>query len=243
MARRFFPGEDPIGKHIFILDPLQADIDAVSQGPREIIGLVEDVRESGPDKEFWPEAYFSYEQFPVRAMAVMLRIKGSSAIVPDIQRQAMQVDPDQPIYNVRPMEQQLDTIMNTRRFQVSSIVVFAAIALILAVSGLYSVISYSVVQRKQEIGIRMALGAEPSKVVRMILSDGIKLGGIGIVLGVFGGLLLTRFIYTMLYAISPKDPSTFSIVTIVLSAVIVVASYLPAQRAAKVEPSRVLRSE
>jgi putative ABC transport system permease protein len=155
----------------------------------------------------------------------------------------MEMDPDQPIYSVQSMDDALAELSRPMKFQVASIAIFAAIALVLAIAGLYSVISYSVMQRKQEIGIRIALGAQPAKVIRMILSQGITVGAIGLALGIAGALLLTRYIYSLLYHTRANDPLTFAVVVVLLSTVVTAASYYPARRAAKVEPSTVLRSE
>jgi putative ABC transport system permease protein len=243
LAERYFPGEDPVGQELYVLQPLQADADRVAPGPREIIGVVEDVRESGPQKEPWPEAYFSFDQVPVPSLAVVLRTRNATSVMSTIRRHAMEMDPDQPIYSVQSMDDALAELSRPMKFQVASIAIFAAIALVLAIAGLYSVISYSVMQRKQEIGIRIALGAQPAKVIRMILSQGITVGAIGLALGIAGALLLTRYIYSLLYHTRANDPLTFAVVVVLLSTVVTAASYYPARRAAKVEPSTVLRSE
>jgi ABC-type antimicrobial peptide transport system permease subunit len=221
---------------------MEADIDALRKGGREIIGVVEDVRDSGPDKSPWPEAYFSYEQNPVPSMSILLRSK-SANLAFEIRREVMQLDPDLPVYNIMRMEDLVNSAANERRFQVVTVCVFAAIALLLAISGLYSTVSYSVIQRKQEIGIRMALGARPATVMRKVLSDGMVLGAIGVLFGVAGSFLVARFVNSLLYGVRLNDLNTIVSVTALILGVVFAASYLPSRQAAKVEPAVVLRAD
>jgi ABC-type antimicrobial peptide transport system permease subunit len=226
-----------------VLQPLQADPDLVSPGPREIIGVVEDVRESGPNKDPWPEAYFSFEQMPVPALSLVLRAQNKNTTVSTIRNLAMEMDPDQPLYNAQTMDELLGEVTSGMRFQVVSIAIFAGIALVLAIAGLYSVVSYSVMQRQQEIGIRVALGAQPSNVIGIVLTQGIIMGAIGLAVGAIGSLVLTRYIHSLLYRTRANDPLTFAAVLLLLTCVVMVASYFPARRAAKMEPYAVLKSE
>ena len=154
-----------------------------------------------------------------------------------------EVDVDQPAYDILTVEQLLADTLSPSRFYVRLLGLFGVIALILAAIGIYGVVSYSVSQRRHEIGIRLALGANRADVVRLVLMQGLKLTAAGVVAGIAGALALTRFIVSALYGVTPTDSSTFAVVSLLLAAVALLATYLPARRAMHVDPVKVLRGQ
>ena len=233
-ARNLFPGgEDPLGK-ILVIDQ-----------ERTIVGVVGDVRhmtlEEGSGNEFY---------LPIRQTqdygTVDLVVRSSmptAALASRIREALLPVEPNLPTSNLRTLQTLVDRAASPRRFVVILLGGFAAFALILASLGIYAVISYSVSQRKNEIGIRMALGASPSTVRQLILGETLRLAGIGAVIGIVGALLATRLAASLLYGVTPTDPLTFGAMIAVLAAVALLAGYLPALRAARIEPVTLLRSE
>jgi putative ABC transport system permease protein len=160
-----------------------------------------------------------------------------------VRRQALAVDPDQPVYSVMTMERRLAESVAPRRFQTLLFGVFAAVALAMAAVGIYGVISHSVGRRAHEIGIRMALGAKPRDVLRMVVAQGMRLALIGLAIGLTGAFALTRVMESLLFGVSPTDPATFAIVSLSLAGIAFLATYLPARRATKVDPVIALRHE
>ena len=232
-ARNLFPGEDPLGK-VLLIDP-----------ERTIVGVVGDVRhmalEEGSGNEFYmpirqTEDYGSVDlvvrsSLPTGELAARLR----EALRP--------IDPNLPTSNLRTLQTLVDRAASPRRFVVILLGGFAGFALILASLGIYAVISYSVSQRKTEIGIRMALGASPATVRQLILGETMRLAGLGAAIGLVGALLATRLAASLLYGVTATDPVTFAAMIVVLAAVALLAGYLPALRAARIEPVTLLRSE
>lgn len=235
LARRFFPGEDPIGKRLLVYD----------EKPHEIIGVVGDARQWGLDKPPDPEIYFSYAQitFSENTTLVVRATVEPVSLSDGVRRVVREVNQDAPVYAVKTMTQVLDDSTSQRRFQTVLMTSFAALALLMAAIGLYGVISYSVSQRVQEIGIRMALGAQRSDVLKMVLWQGFKLALAGIILGLIVSLMLSRVLASLLFGVSARDPLTFTGVAALLTVIALLACYLPARRATKIDPMIALRYE
>ena len=239
MAREFWPGEDPIGKQVGLRStrfPLM-----------NIIGVVADVKHLSLRESAGPEMYVPFTQKPYPSMLrmhVVLRSKHDAASLTGSVRAALaRIDPDLPVAKVTTLKTLVDNSLVQPRFSMLLIGSFAIIALLLACIGIYGVISYSVVQRTQEIGIRLAVGAQPEQVVRMILSQGLRLAGLGIVIGFLAALGISRVMRSFLYGVQPTDVFTFAGVTVLLVVVAFLASYLPARRANLVNPLTAIRYE
>jgi putative ABC transport system permease protein len=236
MARRFWPGQDPIGKR---LTPSFHS----KQGVREIIGVVGDVK-AGLDVDATPTMYLSYKQAPRPFMTVVVRTASDpQKFIQPVSRAIYAVDNEQALWNVRTMEQVLATSMSGRRFNMTLLITFAALALILAAVGVYGVMNYSVMLRRRELGIRIALGARTTDVLRLVLGQGLALTLVGVGVGLVVSYGLTRLMASLLYGVTATDSLTFLTVAGVLIGVGLLASYLPARRAAKVDPMIALRSE
>jgi putative ABC transport system permease protein len=236
-ARVYFPNEDAIGKRIVL--------DGPNKTPREIVGVVEDVRRKGLDAEVQPEMYFSYLQKPERRMNLVIRSEARDALqlVPAARAEVKAFNPKQIIWRTQTVEQLLSTSVAPRKFNMMLLGIFAGVALVLAAVGLYGVMSYSVSWRTQEIGIRMALGAKRTDVLRMVVRQGMTMTLIGLAFGLVGVFALSRVMVGMLYGVSPTDPLTFTGVSIVLLVVALLACLIPARRATRVDPIVALRNE
>jgi len=235
-ARRFFHDQNPLGKHLQISDS--------TRPPREIVGLVGAVLDTGLDQQPRPTVYLPSLQSPDQAMSLVVRSAlPPSAILPDIKNAIWSVDKDQPIFNVRPMDEIISSITSAQRVAFLTLDVFAFLALALAAIGIYGVTSYAVGQRIHEIGVRMALGAQRSDILRLVVLHGMKLVSIGVLLGLFASLLLTRLMTRLLFGVSATDPLTFAAVSFLLVLVALLACYIPARRATKVDPTTALRCD
>jgi putative ABC transport system permease protein len=241
-ARKFYPGEDPIGKRVEI---------GAGEGPtraqykkREIIGVVGDIRTSNVTTPPGPAYYVPLPQLMWGAPTLVIRTAGDPAAIASEVREVMRsMDPDAPLYAVRTMEDYLALDLGRARFQTVLLALFAAIALLLTAIGLYGVIAYAVAQRLHEIGIRMALGASRSDVLQLVLGRGAMLTGVGILLGAGGAAALGRLIESLLFETPARDPLTYLTVCAVLGGVALLASYIPAMRATRVDPTVALRYE
>jgi putative ABC transport system permease protein len=244
MARRYWPNEDPIGKLIKPQFPT-ANVPwrpATTNTWLAIVGVVEDVKEMGVNAEQQAEIYLPYLQNPSSLMNLLVRSKSDPLrLVPAVRRQVLAVDGDQPVYNIKTMENVLSQSIATPQLITSLLTIFAAIALLLAAMGVYGVMSYSVAQRTHEVGVRMALGAQQQHVLRMILGHGLRLVLFGVGLGVMVALAVTRVISNLLFGVSATDPQVFVGVPLLLIAVALLATYFPARRALKVDPIIALR--
>jgi putative ABC transport system permease protein len=236
MVRRFWPDEDPLGKQI--------TMDRKSFF--SIVGVVGDVRQLGQASETSPEVYLSYLQDPVAwpYRTLIVRTAGDPLKLVGLVEQAVwSVNKDQPVSDIETMEQVLaDSVAQPRIFTLL-MGVFAALALALASVGIYGVVSYSVSQRTHEVGVRLALGAERVDVLRLVVGQGMLLTGLGLGIGLGGAMAVTRFLSSFLYGVRPTDPITFAVVALALAAVALLASYIPARRAMKVDPIVALRYE
>jgi ABC-type antimicrobial peptide transport system permease subunit len=211
---------------------------------QEIVGIVADVRHYGLSR---PITYQMYEPFAQRAMSSMtIVVRGTgdpAAMVPDIRARLAAVDAEQPLGDVKPMSQIVSESVARQRFAVVLLSIFAGVALLLAIVGIYGVISDAVTQRTREIGIRLALGARSSDCIRLMMRQGILPVAIGLVVGLAGAFAASRVIASLLYEVSATDPTTLGGVTALIGGVALVASYLPARRVTRVDPMVALRSE
>ena len=249
MAERHWPGEEAVGKRIAYAGIARGQ----EQRPEwiEVVGVVGDVRHRGLDLESKPEIYvpvyqplFSNRPVPPLSLYVAVRTSGDAgALAASVRREVAAVDPEQPIANVRTMEERLAESVAQRRFNMTLLGVFACVALVLAGVGVYGVMAYAVSRRTHEIGIRVALGAQRGDVVRLVLRQGmwLALGGVGA--GLAGAYAATRLMSGLLYGVSPTDPLTFAGVAALLAAVGLLACLVPARRATKVDPMVALRYE
>jgi len=239
MARELWPDQSPLGKRIKF-----PGSEKNPQPWRTIVGIVSDVKQYGLDKKDPMQIYLPEAQFPTQFMTLVVRSSSDAkGMIAAVRNEILAADKDQAVYNISTMEQLLADSISLRRFSMLLLIAFAAIALMIAAVGIYGVISYSVTQRTHEIGIRMALGAKRSDVLKMIMRQGLKMVLIGVTTGVVASLALTRLISTMLYGVSATDPYTFLAISLLLTAVALLASYIPARRATKVDPMIALRYE
>ena len=236
-ARRLWPGEDPIGKRIggWSTDP--------QEKWAQIIGVVKDVRQFELAADPKLQIYLPYEQarfFEPRALIVRTDVAPMS-LATTVRRTVWEIDKDQPVSDISSMEEVVSQSVSRQRFSMLLLGVFAGLALLLAAVGIYGVMSYSVAQRTHEIGIRIALGAQRSDVLKMTVGEGLRLVSTGVVIGLAGALILTRVMSSLLFGVSANDPTTFITISLILVGVAVLASYVPALRATRVDPMFALR--
>jgi putative ABC transport system permease protein len=240
LAEQYWPGQDPIGKRLKV-GPLDSQNSWLT-----VVGVVGDVRQSGLTEQKF-EFYVPYAQERRSFMAprdLVVRTRGDASAVAAAVRQAVwTVDKDQPVSNVRTLDQVFAPAISRERFQALLLGLFAALALLLACVGLYGVISYAVVQRTHEIGVRVALGARPADVLRLVIRQGMTLTFVGLVIGIGVGSVVTRVLTDMLYGVSARDPLTFVGVPVLLLLVAFLACYIPARRATRIDPLVALRYE
>jgi putative ABC transport system permease protein len=239
MARRYWPNRDAIGKRVGF---------GTDKGGKpnwnEIVGIVNDTRDTSLNSAPQPQVFLSLWQGPTDGIDFYLRTSGDPAsLAPAAQSQIWALDHDQPVANLSTMDVAISEDVAEPRFRMLLLGLFAGLGLTLALIGIYGVISYSVSQRTHEIGIRMALGAQPRDVMRDVLRDGMKLTLSGLAIGLIAALGLTRLMMSLLFEVKPTDPVTFAGVTILLGAVSVTACYFPARRAMRVDPMVALRYE
>jgi putative ABC transport system permease protein len=237
LARKYLGTQNPVGKRIEM-----GFRDGVSL---EVIGVTSDVRQTGLQADPYPGMFLPYSQYQASVPLVfVIRSANDPAAVAAAVRQELRfVDSQLPIYDVKTMDQVLYTVTARPRFLTFLLVIFAGVAVVLAAIGIYGIMSYTVAQGTREIGIRAALGAQRRDLLQMVLSKGLKLTLIGIALGVAGAFGLTRLMSNLLFGVSATDPLTFAGVTALLVIIALVASYLPARRATKIDPLRALRHE
>jgi putative ABC transport system permease protein len=236
LASRLWPGENAVGKRVVI------DYAARGAYPYEIVGVVEDSRADGLRNEAPPEIFLAHPQVPYAQMNFVLRTSGEPrAVATAAQREVLELDPAQPVHSVTTMAELVSRSLARDRFSLLLGVGLAVLAIALALSGIYGVVSYTVAERSHEIGVRMALGAKPGHVARLIVGHAAVMALAGIVIGCVASLLLTRTLSTLLYEVGATDPLTFAGASALLAAAALLASYLPARRAMSVEPVEALR--
>jgi putative ABC transport system permease protein len=250
MARRFWPASPAIGKRIaldyeamkFFRDrPPELDLAA---GMREIVGIVRDVKHEGLETGPQPEMYIPDRQLPEREMNLVLRASADPASLAAAMRSAVHaVDPDQPVANIKLMSQLFADSVAKPRFNYLLLTIFATIALLLSATGVYGVMAYAVEQRTREMGIRLALGAQPNDVLRLVIRQGMRSVLAGVALGLAGAFALSRVMASLLFEVRATDPATFIVVAGLLVTVSLLACYVPARRATKVDPVIALRDE
>jgi predicted permease len=236
-AERFWPNSDPVGKQI----RLQVGI---KQPWRRIVGVVGRSRSDGLDAPYTPHVFLPARQLPINSMTVYIRTEATpEALEGVIRREIQAVDPDLPVFGVRSLRSSIDASLAARRFAMQLLGFFAATALLLAAIGIYGVMAYFVSQRTGEIGVRMALGAQRRDVLRLIVRQGMSFALAGVAIGFIVSLALARLISGLLFGVSPNDPFTLALFTMLLAGVALLANYVPARRAAMVDPIRALRNE
>ena len=248
LARTMWPGEDPLGKRF-------ACCEAGSKGRmdpvwHEVVGVVADVRAWGLDRRIQPQFYLPMAQMPAsawdwigRTMDVVVRTQGGPIPLNALRTTVASIAPGVPIYGVSTMQQKISGTLARSHFDTFLLSIFAATALLLSSVGIYGVLSYTVAQRTRDIGIRMALGASQTQVMREVLGNGMRLTTLGLVFGLAGALAVTRLLSSLLYGVSSADAITFVAVSLVLTAVALLASYLPSRRATRIDPLVALRYE
>jgi len=237
MAQTLWPNENPIGKRATIYMKR-------NNTPSTVIGVVGDIKHTGLSSPVKPTAYWAYPELGFQFMTLVIRTEGDPrALIPDLRQTVLRIDKNQPIADVVPMDTLLSISVARTRFATQVMAAFASVAVLLAIIGIYGIISYDVEQRSREIGIRMALGAQRTSVIHLVLRRGLILAGLGIVLGVAASLGLTRLLGSVLYQTRPDDPATFILVGTSLAAVALCAGYLAVRRISSIEPMNVLRRE
>jgi putative ABC transport system permease protein len=236
LARQYWPGENPVGRHIRRGN---------SAAWATIVGVVGHVKQSDlAGEDVKGKYYFPVFQMAMPFMSFVVRAPSDPGRLSTALRDAVRaVDPTQPVSQIRLMTRMVNNSLAPRRFVVTVLGVFAAMALAMALIGLYGVISYTVTQRTQELGVRMALGAQPAEILRLVLGQGMKLAGLGALIGLAVSLAVNRFLRNELFRVSAFDPLTFALMATALIAAALLASYIPARRATRVDPMVALRYE
>jgi predicted permease len=233
-ARQFFPGRNVLGKHVY------------TGSWREIVGVVGNVRQNGPTRPAEPEVYAPYLQGSAEGAGIVVVVRTVNrplTLISEIRKSVEALDESVPVYDVATMRHRVSNSIAPERLNMLLLGLLSGLALVLVAVGIYGVISYSVAQRKHELGIRTALGAQRAEVLKLIVGWALKPTIIGIAIGIAGALALTRFLSSLLYGVKPTDPLTFIAVILILTAVALLACYIPARRAAKVDPMVALRYE
>ena len=237
LARRMFPAaSDAVGQRIVLSE---------KEGPIEVVGVAADVKNENMDEQPDWAMYRPVRQDPWWTMALVVRSEGAdpNGLAPAVRGEVRALDKDLPVYDVRPMGDIVDEALSAKRLAMSLMAFFALGALALAAVGLYAVMSYTVAQRTHEIGIRLALGAQARDILRLVVGQGLLLVIVGLALGLAGALALTRVMSSILYGVSATDPLVFGVVAAVLAVAALLACYVPARRATRVDPTTALRAE
>ncbi len=240
-ARRFFAGADPIGRRLTVA----SFADLTKPATCEIVGIVGDVKHNGLDDESEAECYLPYQQATISFLSLVVRSKqgNPTALVAGAREAVAQLDKDLPITDIKPMNEWLAASIAPRRFNLLLLGAFGLLAFCLATVGIYGVMSYVVAQRTHELGIRLALGAQPRDVLRLVVGQGLLLSFLGVAAGLLGALALTRVLASLLFGVTATDPLVFAGTALLLMLVALVACYIPARRATKVDPLIALRHE
>jgi predicted permease len=239
LVRRFFPKGDALGRRVTYGNPAGRNVRW-----QTIVGVVADTRRGGLEREPWAEVYYPQAQAADASLYALVRTTGDPlAIAKAAQAEVWAIDRDQPVASVRTVDAILARSQANRRFTTLLLGLFSIVAVTLAAIGIYGVMAYSTAQRTQEIGIRMALGARRGDVLRMVLGEGLTIGAAGLVFGLAGALALTRFMSGLLFGVGTRDPLTFVALPFGLLLVAALATFIPAARAIRVDPSIALRAE
>jgi len=234
-AQRLWPNESALGKRFTV---------GFEKEPREIVGVVGNIKQTSLDAQTRPAMYLPHLQSPSFGMTLLVRTTGDPlGMASAVREQVRAIDKDVPVTHIQTMEQVFAASVAQQRFSMLIVGLFAGLALMLATVGIYGVMAYSVAQRSHEIGVRMALGARTGQVLRLILKDGMALALIGVATGLAGAFALTRLITTLLFGVTPNDATTLIAVSLTVLGVALVACYIPARRATKVDPLVALRYE
>jgi len=236
IAQQYWPDGNPIGERVTL---------QYEKTSRKIVGVIGDVRHFGAISDATAQVYVPYQQAPASLIcfAVRTALPNPLSLATGVQRAVWAVDKDQPLSYVMSMDQLVSESVAPQRVLMVLLAGFAGLALVLAAVGIYSVMAYNVIERTREIGIRMALGAGRGEVLRLTLVRGMALTLSGVGLGIAGAWALTRFLSTVLYGVKPTDPATFVVVSFILTSAACLATYIPARRAARVDPMVALRYE
>jgi predicted permease len=239
LARRYWPDADPVGQRIELGRNL-----AFRASDLTIVGVVGDIRSDGFDTASAPYIYVSEPQAPPYVSVLYLRTSGDPGTLGEAIRHEVQaVDPGVPVYGIRTMDEVVGKNLAARRFALELLGVFAAVAFLIAAIGIYGVMAYTFSRRTSEIGLRMALGAQRSDILKIVLREGARMVAFGVGAGLIGSAILTRFLQTLLFEIKPTDPITFGVLTTLLVSVALLACLIPARRATRVDPLMALRHE
>ncbi|HET9528779.1 MAG TPA: ABC transporter permease [Blastocatellia bacterium] len=239
LAERFFAGEDPLGRRITLNDE-----DPKEEDWATIVGIVRDTKSINLDDEPAAETYMPYAQQPEAGFVLMIRAgAGMTGLADAVRKEVLSLDPEQPVHSIKPLDRVKAESIAAPRFRTLLLGLFAALAMLLAAVGIYSVMSYSVAQRSHEFGIRMALGAKTSDVLKMVLRDGLALTIAGMVIGLAASFALTRWLSSLLFKVEATDPITFVAVSLLIVGVALTACFVPARRATRVDPIVALRYE
>jgi putative ABC transport system permease protein len=239
LASRFWPGENPVGKRLTFDDDPEEPSDWMT-----VIGVVADVRQLSLVDEVMPQVYAPQSQVGLQEMALLVRTPMDAAsIAPSIRRLVASIDPEIPVSEIQELAQLRDISISTERFRTLVLGSFGLLALGLALIGVYGVISYGVVQRTREIGIRVALGARRAQILRLVVGEGMVTVASGIAVGLVAAAALSRLLVSLLFEVKPGDPATFFVIALLITGIALVACALPARRALRVDPAATLRDE
>ena len=235
MARRFWPNQDAVGKRLKLIRDTAA---------REVVGVVRNTKVNSLTEQDQPYLYLPLSQHYTPTATVYARTASApEPFAAAVRREVQTLDPSLPVFDVRTLREQTDRSLWAERSTAGLLTLFGLLALLLAASGIFGIVSYFISQRTRDIGIRLALGAQPAAVIRLVMGEVLVLVGLGVVLGVGATLALTHLLRGLLYGISPTDLFAFVSAPAVLFAVALLASFLPARRAAKIDPLRTLRAQ
>lgn len=242
MRRRYWANEDPLGRKFTVRNTRGEGQPAITL---EVVGVVGDLRHEGLDKEPRPEFFRPHTQSPSGSIIFVVRtgVVEPASLIPSLKARLWEMNRTQPFYYVSTMEQLLSDSLKARRFSLTLLALFAALALVLAVTGIYGVMSFTAGRRTHEIGVRMALGAGRLDVLKLVIGQGMRLALVGVAIGSIASLALTRVMSSLLYGVSASDPATFAGIALLLTVVAFLACYFPARRAARVDPLAALRHE
>jgi putative ABC transport system permease protein len=239
LASRYWPNQEAIGKRLAFVEE-----DPDKQVWREIVGVAGNVKHKALETEIEPEVYFPYQQLPGPYMNLVVNTASDPAsMIPAVRDQVLSIDKDQPVSDIMTMDQRVAKSVASRRFVMSLLGAFSVLALGLAAVGIYGVMAYLVTQRTAEIGVRMALGAQRRDVLKLVVGRGMALAIVGTAIGLVASLAMTRLMRSLLFEVTPTDWLTFLMASMLLLTVALLASYIPARRATKVDPLNALHYE